>query len=226
MTLDPAVQPGADAGMRSYYAARAAEYERIYDKPERQDDLAALRARVPAALAGRDVLEVACGTGWWTRLVARRARSVTATDATAEVLAIARDALPQGAPVTFLQADAYALGQVPGRFDAALAAFWWSHVPRARMRTFLDGLHARLEPGAVVVMLDNRYVDGSSTPVCRTDAAGDTWQLRALQDGSRHEVLKNFPAAGELERLVQPDASTFVVEELPYFWLLRYELKR
>jgi demethylmenaquinone methyltransferase/2-methoxy-6-polyprenyl-1,4-benzoquinol methylase len=75
-------------------------------------------------------------------------------------------------------------------------------------------------------MLDNRYVAGSSTPIWRTDAAGDTWQLRSLQDGSRHEVLKNFPAAGELQRLVERDACNVVVDELPYFWLLRYELKR
>lgn len=209
----------------AYYAARAAEYERIYDKPERQQDLALLRERVPAMLAGRDVLELACGTGWWTRLVARTARSVVATDATPQVLEVARHALPAGLPVTFRQADAYALEDVPGRFDAALAAFWWSHVPRERMQPFLRGLHARLEPGAIVVMVDNRYVEGSSTPLSRTDESGNTYQARRLQDGSGHEVLKNFPSAGELERLVGADAQSVQVDELPYYWVLRYQLK-
>ena len=65
-----------DASLRDYYAARAAEYERIYDKPERQQDLAAMRAAVPPLFTGRDVLEIACGTGWWTRLIARTSRPV------------------------------------------------------------------------------------------------------------------------------------------------------
>lgn len=110
-----------DDDLRAYYAARAAEYERVYDKPERQQDLALLGRRVPELLAGRDVLEIACGTGWWTRRAGRTVRSLLATDATPETLDVARSQLPGGQPVTFAQADAYALDKVPGRFDAALA---------------------------------------------------------------------------------------------------------
>lgn len=40
---------------------------------------------------------------------------------------------------------------------------------------------------------------GSSTPISRTDAAGNTCQLRMLSDGRRCEGLKNFPAAGAVE---------------------------
>ena len=49
---------------------------------------------------------------------------------------------------TFVEADAYALPESPGRFDAAFAGFWWSHVPRRRIAAFLASLRARLEPGA------------------------------------------------------------------------------
>ena len=80
----------ADSDLTSYYAARAQEYESIYDKPERQADLATLRALVPDYFVGRDVLEVACGTGYWTQFIARRAATMTATDINAETLAIAR----------------------------------------------------------------------------------------------------------------------------------------
>ena len=34
-----------------------------------------------------------------------------------------------------------------------------------------------------------------------SDAAGDTWQERRLEDGSSHRVLKNFPTAEELRRM-------------------------
>ena len=63
----------------TYYAARAREYERIYHKPERQADLARLREAVPAPFTNRTVLEVACGTGYWTQHMARTARSICAT---------------------------------------------------------------------------------------------------------------------------------------------------
>ena len=52
--------------LAAYYAQRAAEYERIYAKPERQADLAALRARFGKLFKGKRVLELACGTGYWT----------------------------------------------------------------------------------------------------------------------------------------------------------------
>ena len=50
-------------------------------------------------------------------------------------------------------------------------------------------------------MLDNRYVEGSSTPVTERDADGNGYQLRKLADGSTHRVLKNFPTEAELEAL-------------------------
>ena len=73
-----------------YYAKRANEYERIYQKPERQKDLANLRKLFRQAFAGHSVLEIACGTGYWTQVVAETAKSITATDINDDVLQIAR----------------------------------------------------------------------------------------------------------------------------------------
>ena len=44
--------------LAAYYAARAREYERIYDRPERQADLARMKDLVPSYFTGRDVLEL------------------------------------------------------------------------------------------------------------------------------------------------------------------------
>jgi len=71
----------ASPDLVEYYRRRAGGYESIYAKPERQADLSVLRAQIPARMAGRRVLEIACGTGYWTVLVARTAASVVATDA-------------------------------------------------------------------------------------------------------------------------------------------------
>ncbi|HSU76130.1 MAG TPA: class I SAM-dependent methyltransferase, partial [Burkholderiales bacterium] len=79
----------ASAELVDYYRRRAREYEAIYAKPERQADLAVLRKYLPERLAGRRVLEVACGTGYWTVLVARTAASIVAVDAAEEPMRIA-----------------------------------------------------------------------------------------------------------------------------------------
>ena len=76
--------------MVQYYADRASEYERIYAKPERQSDLATLKDLIRKTFLDRSVLEIACGTGYWTEVLAGCAQSVVATDINEDVLEIAR----------------------------------------------------------------------------------------------------------------------------------------
>ncbi|MGZ5186676.1 MAG: class I SAM-dependent methyltransferase [Caldimonas sp.] len=204
----------------SYYAERAAEYDRVYDKPERQDDLRALKRRLPPLFSGTRLIEVACGTGYWTQFIAPGAREVVALDAAPETLAIARGRV--GANVELLVGDAYDLPSDRGLFDAAFAGFWFSHVARRRRREFLEGLGRVLVPSAQVVLLDNRYVEGSSLPIAERDAEGDTWQTRTLSDGSVHRVLKNFPTETELRELVAGLGESAVIENFEYYWVFRY----
>ena len=214
----------ADQNLKDYYARRADEYERIYDKPERQSDLAQLREIIPLLLNGRDVLEIACGTGYWTQFVAARADSVLATDVNEEVLALAGPKAYPRNNVSFQCLDIYSEEPLAQRFDAGLAAFWWSHVPRQTQGRFVEHFHRRLDPGAVVVFLDNRYVEGSSTPLTRTDEHGNTFQTRTLDDGTCYEVLKNIPDEAELAGALGKDARALEYVELDYFWYLSYRL--
>jgi SAM-dependent methyltransferase len=263
--------------LAAYYARRAPEYERIYERPERRADLVALGARVRSLVAGADVLEVACGTGYWTERFAAAARSVLATDVGGEVLEIARRKTYPPGRVSFAVADAFRLQDLPrgdlnrredlphgdlnredlkredlkreglyredlpredlpdrslplldppGRFTAAVAGFWFSHLPRGRRGEFLGGLGGCLAPGARVVLFDNRYVHGESLPISRRDAAGDTFQHRHLADGSEHEVRKNFPARGELEAAAARFGTAIAVDEWRHFWCLSYRTLR
>ena len=210
--------------LAAYYARRAAEYERVYFKPERQGELRAMESWLPGVFAGRRVLEVACGTGWWTPFGARDARSWLATDLNPETMAIARaKTLPPC--VRFATVDAYTLeglGSTP--FDAAFAGFWWSHVPLTQLPGWLATLHARLEPGARVVMMDNLYVAESSTPVTRRDDDGNSWQTRTLADGSVHEVLKNFPTQAQALAAIGPRARGVEWITHHHYWILSYRL--
>lgn len=215
----------SESEILAYYAARANEYEKVYAKPERQADLRDLRQLMPAHFVGRHVLEVACGTGYWTRLIAARAAALTGVDLSPEVLAVARTEQPAATPATFVVADAFALDQVAGTFDAAFVGFWWSHVLRKDLSRFLIGLHRRLAPGSVVVILDNRYVAGSNQPITRTDGAGNTYQLRQLERGTEHEIVKNFPARDEIRAAISAAGGQRIsIHELEYFWYAAYAL--
>jgi ubiquinone/menaquinone biosynthesis C-methylase UbiE len=211
--------------MAAYYAQRAAEYERVYFKPERQADLRLMEAWLPAQFAGRSVLEIATGTGWWTPHGAARAAHWRATDLNPETLAIARAKPAMPACVQFQTMDAYSLaGLGDACFDAAFAACWWSHVPLNQLPGWLATLHARLQPGAVVVMLDNSFVQTSSTPISRSDADGNTYQQRQLDDGSSHEVLKNFPEPAQAIAALGPRARDAQWIGWRHYWALRYTL--
>lgn len=213
----------ASAEMRAYYAARAPYYDAVYLKPERRDDIAFLASHLPSRFKARAVLEVACGTGFWTQHIAPATRSMTATDGTAEPLQFAR-LRPGTSEVTFLLADAYTLPAQLGTFDGAFAGLWFSHVPIGAREAFLASLHSRLAPGARVILLDNNLAQLRDFPLSETDAEGNTYQLRPLRDRSVHKVLKNFPSRAELNALLAPHARRIEHRDLDNFWLCEYEL--
>jgi ubiquinone/menaquinone biosynthesis C-methylase UbiE len=210
--------------MLDYYCRRAATYERVYLKPERQADIRAIEAALPALFAGRSVLEIAADTGWWTPHAARDAKRWLATDLNPETLDIAR-AKPLPACVELRVADAFSLAEIGDeRFDAAFAGCWWSHLTWQQLPAWLDTLHARLAPGARVVMLDNSFVQTSSTPISRTDPEGNSYQQRMLDDGSTYEVVKNFPRPEQAIALLGRRAHSPRWTDRTHYWMLQYEL--
>lgn len=222
------VGPAEPVDLVDYYSRRAPEYDAIYRRrdPARQAEQRRLAAAMRAALGGRRVLEVACGTGYWTAKVARAALAITAVDASAAMLARARRRrLPPGR-VEFAVGDAFALAAVPGRFDGGLAAFWVSHVPRAALGGFLDRFHARLEPGAAVVLADNVLVPGVGGELVAGPAGGgDTYKLRQLADGSHHRVLKNYFTEADLTALLASRAEELALHFGGSFWWASYRTR-
>jgi demethylmenaquinone methyltransferase/2-methoxy-6-polyprenyl-1,4-benzoquinol methylase len=216
-------QREAEDNLAAYYAARAAEYDDVYRKPERQNEIGFLRLILSGLLSGHSVLEIACGTGFWTEEIAATASCIHATDVNDSVLEIASERLQRYRNVTLAREDAFALTGVSGVFTAAFACFWWSHLRRGeQVSRFLHVLHAKLQPGALVVFVDNRYVEGSSLPITRKDADGNTYQNRRLRDGTDHEVLKNFPEEAEFRSLLQGRGHMLDFRWPTYYWVLSY----
>ncbi len=215
-----------EARLIDYYARRAPEYEQIYHRPERQQDLRKLEQVVTQAFCDLDVLEIACGTGYWTQFIAKQARSVLAADCNREVIDIARQKNYARCTVSFVESDAYSLTNIEGTCSGGFSGFWWSHIPKSRLCTSIKALHSKLDDNAAVVLIDNRYVEGNSLPISRHDAEGNTYQKRRLADGSEHEVLKNFPTKAGLVEQLTPYAHDIDIELLTYYWLATYRVTR
>jgi demethylmenaquinone methyltransferase/2-methoxy-6-polyprenyl-1,4-benzoquinol methylase len=179
------------AEQMAYYRAGAAEYDRPYAKYE---DLRRLLAVVDDLPIAGDVLELACGTGQWTPLLAARARSVTAVDAAAEVLALAR-ARTASPTVQFLEADVFAW-QPPRRYDTVFFAFWLSHVPPTRLPDFWNTVAAALAPGSKAIFIDDGPAAAAYEEVLANQPAPAV--LRRLDDGGQYRIVKVFHDAQTL----------------------------
>ena len=210
----------------AYYAKRIEEYDLVYKKPERQSDLSILKTMVIDSFIGSDVLEIACGTGFWTSCIAEKASSILATDYNSEMLQKAASREYGTCTLDFQSANAFELNRLSRDFSAGFCGFFWSHVPRHKRNAFIKSFHSRLRDKSIVVIIDNIYVKGSSTPVSRMDNDGNTYQIRNLADGSVHEVLKNFPTEFELRDVLTKYSYSIEYIPLQYYWFLRYTVSK
>lgn len=207
--IRPVTQSEILADQIAYYRARAGEYDQWWFRTGRYDrgaefnaqwhtETAAVEEALGSWLAARrpmHVLELACGTGLFTRLLAPRVERVTAVDASPEVIAINRARV--GADnVEYHEADLFAWR--PGRrYDAVFFSFWLSHVPDQRFAAFWELVASALAPGGAVYLIDSAF-DPTSTAkdhVLPGREAGIV--TRKLNDGREFRIVKLFyePAA-------------------------------
>jgi SAM-dependent methyltransferase len=207
-----------------YYAKIAANVERAYQEPERQDDLDEMRAQVAQALRGHVVLELGCGSGYWTAPIAGVADSVLATDVNPEMVALAQQrGLPDN--VAFRVVDGQALPADIGDFTAVFIGLWWSHMRRDEQDRFLAQLRARVGKDVLLVILDEDYVEGSSETVARTDLEGNTYQILTAPDGQRYELPKGYPSDSALRKRLAPAVREIRIARTGFYWLLTCRLK-
>ena len=185
------------AEQKRYYAARAPEYDdwwyrrgRYTRDPEHERrwllDVAELEEHLRVFAPRGDVLELAAGTGIWTRRLVPSADRVVAVDANAETLALNTPA------AELVLADIFSW-EPPQEFDIVFFSFWLSHVPEERFAEFWSFVRSALRPGGRVFLID------SGPP----EAAGDgELQVRQLADGREFTIVKRFwQPAGLAERL-------------------------
>jgi demethylmenaquinone methyltransferase/2-methoxy-6-polyprenyl-1,4-benzoquinol methylase len=182
----------------TYYRVFAGQYDGAYEMREDLQSLDALADGLP--IAG-DVLELACGTGQWTRLLAGRGHRVTAVDAAPEMLALARERVA-GLDVEFIQADVFDWTP-PRRFDTVFFSFWLSHVPLERFAGFWHTVGDALKPGGQACFVDSSLGDMANEELADDYIAPSV--RRPLPDGSTARVVKVFH---------DPDGLTQALHEL------------
>lgn len=215
--------------MDIYYRKRAEEYEEIYyrDDPIRNEEQRIIVEAIKKAFNGMDVLEIACGTGYWTQFLSETAKSIVATDYVEEVMQIAKRKKYK-CPVQFQKEDAYNLSFGNHSFDGILANLWFSHVPKVKIDTFLEGIQRVLKPGGIVFMADNNYVEGSGGELVRKEGEEDTYKRRFLKDGSEYMVLKNYYTLNELFDIFSRYDKGLKKKNIFYgkfFWYVIYRMK-
>ena len=134
-----------------------------------------------------DVLELACGTGWLTRELARHADAVTAVDASEAMLDRAKEIDSDG--VRFVHADIFEW--TPDRaYDVVWFSNWLSHVPPTRFDAFWSFVASCLKPHGRVGFIDEdeRATDNDEMITVGEVPVARRW----LRDGSTHRVIKVF----------------------------------
>ena len=200
----------------AYYRARASEYDTTTTPagdpfaPHGDAIRAALRAFEPAG----EVLELAAGTGQWTPILAEYATSLTAVDASQEMLDINRAKLKRHS-IRYTVADLFAW-EPPQDYDVVFFGFFLSHVPSGRFETFWSLVARSLRPDGRIFFVDEadhgtwneEWIDRDRGVVRRT-----------LTDGSQHRAVKVLWQPADLrDRLAELGWEASVHEEGPFYW--------
>jgi SAM-dependent methyltransferase len=216
------------AEQRSYYRARAPEYDEWWQRrgrfdrgEEQQVEWQRQVAVVDDALASfgatGSVLELAGGTGWWTERLARTADRLTVVDSSPEVLARNRERVGR-TDVNYVVGDLFDW-RADSPYDVVFFSFWLSHVPRARFGEFWSLVHPCLTPSGRVFLIDNRNDPVRDTtmkdPFVLHDDAD--LHLRRLRHGGRYRVVSVMYEPGELQLLIDAEGWTAEIQATRWF---------
>jgi ubiquinone/menaquinone biosynthesis C-methylase UbiE len=208
-----------------YYALLGEALEDKYLEPDMDEDIDDMSIHLASLLAGHTVLELGCGTGFWTEVVAESAQSVLAVDINANLVEIARERGMAEGKVSFRVADALDLPEDIGKFTAVLVSFLWSHLNKKEQEQLLATLKKRLGKDVLLVILDDSFVEGFSETIARTDAEGTTYEILTAPNGERFEVPKSYQSDSALRKRLGTTGKEIKIERVEFFWILTCRLK-
>lgn len=210
----------ADKKMVNYYNKRAPEYEQIYYRkvPERRKEIDDEASRLKEIVKGKKVLELACGSGYWTKVMSETAENVTATDISLEMIAEAKkkDFI---CPVEFIQADMYKLPIEKNSVEFLAIGFWFSHEPKQDYEKYCSMINNLMRPDGQIWMIDNNPPAESDIPDnSYLDENGNNFKKRYLDNGDEYTILKNYFSENEISKILSRYFELKTLRYNKYYW--------
>jgi len=211
-----------------YYDKKAQEYEEVYSRKDtiRLQEQKLIQAYIEKKFKDRLVLELACGTGYWTKYLLPIAQKIIAIDQSKEMLTIAKSRYARHPNIVFLQEDAYTPPTNTPAFTGCMANFLFSHILRKEIPIFLETLHKKLANNAFVMFVDSNYQKGFGGILVKKDGVEDTWKRRKLNSGEEYEVLKNYFTKEDLKNTFGKYTKDLEIQYLTNFWIVGYYLEK
>lgn len=195
--------------MHAYYEARAETYDEFYHG--RGAAIPALTSEYPidtaaclklvAGACGGDVLDLACGTGFWLQAYGSRCTAVTLIDRSTAVLERCRhriDELQLRQVATIVQGDVFEVPLPSAGFDAAMVGFLLSHLTDHQIARLFARIRDALRPDASVMIVDSGW-SAARAPFCRRDG----FEQRPTPDGSTFSIRKRYFTREELDEMLR-----------------------
>jgi demethylmenaquinone methyltransferase/2-methoxy-6-polyprenyl-1,4-benzoquinol methylase len=195
--------------MFAYYEARADTYDEFYHG--KGPAIAALSHAYPIDTAGclklvseacrGNVLDLACGTGFWLQAYAPRCTAITLIDQSSAVLERCRrrlDELEVRQIATIVQGDVFKVPLPSAGFDAAVVGFFLSHLTDDQLAWLFARIREALRPNAVLTIVDSGWSD-ARVPYCRRDS----FERRTTPDGNAFSIRKRYFTRQEIEELLR-----------------------
>ncbi|HEV2864107.1 MAG TPA: class I SAM-dependent methyltransferase [Pyrinomonadaceae bacterium] len=173
-----------------------------------------LLGQIPARC--RRALEIGCGTGEFSRLLARRAESVLALDLSPQMIRLARERSELQPNVDYVEADVMTFDFPDEQFDCVATLTTLHHLPTEAV---LRKIRKALKPGGVFVCLDlyrrsdltDLLFDGVAYPAGLLLRLLKTGRLRPPR-----EVREAYAEHGKTDRyLTLPQAERVCAEVMP-----------
>lgn len=176
------------------------------------------------------VLDLACGTGTISRLLARRGYSVTGVDLSAGMLAVARErTVTEHLNIPFYQQDAAELDLGADRFEAVLCLFDSLNyiLDSERVQSAFHRVFAHLAPGGAFIFdVNTEYAlaEGMFNQSCTRKDEPLHYRWRSRYDPATHlcTVRMNFsydPGTGERQPFVEVHRQRAYPKEELTAWL-------
>lgn len=175
----------------TYYRKMAQEYDETNGQTgDLQGAFAQARELLQQLAPFEQMLELACGTGTWTRTLLPLGRELTAIDASPEMLALAQQKVGNTV-VQFQQADLFEW-QPQQQYDLVFFANWLSHVPPRRLDAFLGTIAGAVRPDGSVVIVDQYAPMPEDREIIVQTEEGAIYAKRSLRDGQTFTIVKVF----------------------------------